>query len=73
MELRLLNKIILEAIAHGGDSWGPYLTNEKDLIQAMKDYIKYKNKQDIWNVEIVEVDGYLPKIPQFVLLAKGEE
>lgn len=73
MELRLLNKIIKESIDHGGDSGGPYLTNEKDLIQAMKDYIKYKNKQDIWNVEIVEVDGYLPKIPQFVLLAKGEE
>ena len=73
MELRLLNKIILEAIVHGGDSGGPYLTNEKDLIQAMKDYIKYKNKQDIWDEEVVEVDGYLPKVPQFVLLAKGEE
>lgn len=73
MELRLLNKIIKESIDHGGDSGGPYLINEEALIKAMEDYLKYKNKQDIWDIEIVEVDGHLPKIPQFVLLAKGEE
>ena len=73
MELRLLNKIIKESIDNGGNSRGPSLINEEALIEAMEDYIKYKNKQDIWDIEIVEVDGQLPKIPQFVLLAKGEE
>ena len=73
MELRLLNKIIKESIDPGGNSRGPSLINEEALIEAMEDYLKYKNKQDIWDIEIVEVDGQLPKMPQFVLLAKGEE
>lgn len=49
-EMKLINKIIFEAIKHGGNSSGPYLTNEEGLISAINDWINSKWGGDDYKV-----------------------
>lgn len=53
-----INKIVVEAVLHGGDD-GPYYSNTKDLYNEMKDFqIKFLGAN--YNVEIIS------EIPVFV-------
>ena len=45
-EIELINKIIYEAIIHGGDSGGPYNINFEDLEKSVNNWLKFKNLTD---------------------------
>lgn len=46
-----LNKIIEEAIYHGGDAGGPYCSNEEDLVEAMNRFRVWMGLSDYIVVE----------------------
>lgn len=49
-EIKLINKIIFEAIKHGGDSGGPYLINEDGLISAINKLLDTECMTDEYEV-----------------------
>lgn len=73
-EIKLINKIIFEAIKHGGDSGGPYFTNEYSLISAINKLLDAKCITDEYEVREVDIEddwgGTYPNIHQIV--KKGE-
>lgn len=50
-----LNRIISEAIEHGGDSGGAYFTNRDGLVNAMKFFLKWTGLEK--TVGIMDCDG----------------
>lgn len=73
-EIKLINKIIFEAIIHGGDSGGPYFTNEDDLISAINKLLDVECMMDKYEIREVDIEddwgGTYPNIHQIV--KKGE-
>lgn len=53
-----LNRIIAEAIDHGGDNGGAYYTNRDRLIRAMRDLLKWTGMDK--TVGIMD-DGEVPR------------
>lgn len=73
-EIKLINKIIFEAIKHGGDSGGPYFTNEDGLISAINKLLDVECMMDEYEVREVDIEAdwgrTYPGIHQIV--EKGE-
>ena len=68
-EITLINKIIFEAVKHGGDSGGPYLTNKDGLISAINELLNIKcmtDEYEIQEFEIEDDDSIWPGIYQIV-------
>lgn len=69
-EIKLINKIIFEAIVHGGDSGGPYFTNEDDLISAINKLLDVECMMDKYEIREVDIEddwgGTYPNIHQIV-------
>lgn len=68
-EIKLINKIIFEAIKHGGDSGGPYLINEDGLISAIDNFLDLKCMTDEYEIREVDIEeswGTYPGIHQIV-------
>lgn len=61
-----LNRIIEEAILHGGDSGGPYYINKVDLIDAIKSFLSWVGLER-------EVIIYENNIPKLLLKTKIKE
>lgn len=49
-EINIINSLIEKAIYHGGDSGGPYFSNEDDLIVTIKSWIEYKDLADKYEI-----------------------
>ncbi len=60
--IRIINRIIREAIEHGGDCGGSYNSNPDGLIKAMKTYINWVGLKE--EIGILDDDG---GVPQFFL------
>lgn len=56
IEIALINKIIKEAMDHGGDQGGPYWSNQEDLKSAIKEWLIYKNLNNKYYVGKVKAD-----------------
>lgn len=58
-QIKLINKIILEALIDGSDGGGAYYSNEDGLKEALEDWISENNLMGytVENVNI-EKDGY---------------
>lgn len=72
-EIKLINKIIFEAIKHGGDSGGPYFTNEDGLISAINkllDIERVANEYEIQELTIEEGNNIWSGIHQIVKKGK---
>lgn len=54
-----LNRIIAEAIYHGGDAGGAYYTNRDDLIHAIRDLLRWTGMHE--TVGIMD-DGMVPQL-----------
>ena len=69
-EIKLINKIIFEAIKHGGDSGGPYLTNEDGLVSKINNLLYVECMTDEYEVREVDIEddwcGTYPNIHQIV-------
>lgn len=69
-EIKLINKIIFEAIKHGGDSGGPYFTNKDGLISAINNLLNVECMTDEYEVREVDIEdswgGTYPDIHQIV-------
>ena len=68
-EVKILNKIIVEAILEGADPGGTYRNNTENLVKAMYTWMYFKNASKKYEVcetaEVPLTDGsYLP-CPQF--------
>lgn len=50
-EIEMINKIIAEAVMHGADSGGSYDSNEKNLTDAMKEWLELKCLSNRYGVE----------------------
>ena len=71
-EIRILNKIIFEAVVHGGDFGGAYCINEDNLMNSIAEWIMHKNlsgKYKVKVVEVVEAGSRYPEMPQIVEVA----
>lgn len=64
-EIRILNNIIFQAIIHGGDSGGPYQTNEKALMASINSWLCFKGLTEEYGIAKVDLDGY-SSIPQIM-------
>ena len=66
--VNFINTIVIEAVEHGGDSGGPYFTNEKDLVASLRSFIDYicnENKEltKQFPLEVVyDNSGFIPQI-----------
>ena len=56
-EIRLINKIIVEAIFHGADNSGSYDSNEDDLIESITDWLEFKGLDDEYEARETWVDN----------------
>ena len=68
-EIKLINKIIFEAIKHGGDSGGPYFTNEDNLISSINKLLDIEciaDKYEVQEFTMKDNDGIWPGIHQIV-------
>lgn len=68
-EIRIINKIIFEAIVHGGDPGGPYYINEEDLLASMYRWINFRGLSEeygVGNMSISTDHGVYHYIPQIV-------
>jgi hypothetical protein len=54
-EIKLINKIIAEAVMHGADMGGSYDSNEEDLTEAITDWLKFKGVDNDYCVKKQEV------------------
>lgn len=50
-EIEMINKIIVEAVMHGADAGGSYDSNEKNLTDAMKEWLELKCLSNRYGVE----------------------
>lgn len=58
-EIKLVNRIIKEAIVHGGDYGGPYYINELRLKSAITDWMEAKGLTEKYLIRSVDTeDGY---------------
>lgn len=58
-EIELVNRIIKEAIVHGGDDGGPYYINENGLKSSVTAWLEEKGLTEKYVLrEVVTVDGY---------------
>lgn len=55
-EIKLINKIIREAVIHGADAGGSYDSNEENLINAVYDWMDSKHLTDWYALKEVEFD-----------------
>lgn len=69
-KIKLINKIIFEAIKHGGDNGGPYLINEDELIYSINKLLDAECMTNAYEVREVDVEddfgGIYPDIHQIV-------
>lgn len=49
-EIEIINRMIEEAIFHGGDLGGPYYSNEDNLRQFIQEWLKFKNINNFYHV-----------------------
>lgn len=62
-----MNKIILTAIKHGGDSGGAYFSNPYELEDEMKELLNImSNFSNYYKVDNVYIKEFLTEVPQFV-------
>ena len=54
--VNILNKVIREAIMHGGDSGGAYFSNNKGLMESVEDLLVILSLDD--DFQLSEVDRY---------------
>jgi hypothetical protein len=62
--IELLNKIIEEAVSHGGDPGGPYYCYPEELKKAIKDFLIWLSIED----KVVIYDS--ENIPKLLLKSK---
>lgn len=55
-EIKLVNKIIFEAIKHGGDIGGPYFTNEDGLISAINKLLDIECLADEYEIREIKME-----------------
>ncbi len=69
-EIKLINKIIFEAIKHGGDNGGPYFINEDGLVSAINKLLDTECMTDEYEVREMDIEdgwgGTHPDIHQIV-------
>lgn len=54
-EIKLVNRIIAEAVMHGADMGGSYDRNEQDLTEAITDWLKSKGVDNEYCVKEIDV------------------
>jgi hypothetical protein len=54
-EIKLVNRIIAEAVMHGADMGGSYDSNEQDLTEAITDWLKSKGVDNEYCVKEIDV------------------
>lgn len=52
----MLNNVIEEAIMHGGDSGGPYYSNNKNLMESVRNILTFLEIDDIYKIS--DLDKY---------------
>ena len=57
-EIELINLIIRESVAHGGDAGGAYFSNTTSLLKKIDEYLKYKGIEDQYEVTTTIIDPY---------------
>ena len=55
-EIKLINKIIFEAIKHGGDYGGPYFTNEDGLLSAINNLLGIESVADKYEIQEIDIE-----------------
>ena len=70
-EVDALNRLIEEAIYHGGDSGGPYLCNKDDLEKAIKNYLDVTGLDYVTDVYWKNEDDPLLIVNKKELLCQG--
>lgn len=71
--INVINGIIIEAVEHGGDSGGPYFSNEKDLVKCLRSFIDDicdENQELIEQFPLVIIYDISGHIPQIAILVK---
>lgn len=75
-EIEIINKIIVEAVMHGADSGGSYDSNEKNLIDAVEEWLELKDfgyeytvKKD---VEVLTKYRTTLNVPQIISLVSED-
>ena len=64
-----MNKVILAAIEHGGDTGGAYFSCHSKLEHEMKELLfTTANFSDYYKVDDIYIKEFLTKIPQFIKL-----
>lgn len=59
-EIKIINKIIEEAVWHGADAGGSYDSNDVDLIAAINKWLIFKGLVNRYTVkEVITEDGFM--------------
>lgn len=63
-EIKIINRIIAEAVCHGADSGGSYDQNEHNLIMAINQWLVFKGLENKYKIEetIAENDWHTYQI-----------
>ena len=69
-EIEIINKIIVEAVEHGSDAGGSYNSNEENLINVVKEWLKFKGLSSEYvvnrDVEVLTRYRTVLNVPQIV-------
>lgn len=57
-EIELINLLIRESVAHGGDAGGAYFSNTNSLLNTIENYLEYKGIKDQYEVITTLIDPY---------------
>lgn len=71
-EIKLVNRIILEAIVHGADAGGSYAQNEEGLKRSITRWLKYKGFDDKYTIKEKDVEKWQGDWPALQIVPKGK-
>ena len=75
-EIELMNEIIVQAIIHGGDSDGPYYTNEIGLYKVIKKWLDERGISSCYKIvqkEYIDYDNRIIYKNIFMIVPVADE
>ena len=72
-EIQLMNKIIEQAVIHGGDDGGAYFCNPNGIEKAIKNWLKFKGLDKEYIVIMTEISYYDNEKFEFNIIPKIEK
>ena len=68
--IKCLNKVLVEAIYHGGDGGGAYFTNEDALLKSLKELLECLNLTDVCKIYEDE-NNFMPQLKEILAKEKN--